>query len=125
MSLALDIRNLGRRFGPRQALDQVTLAVEAGECFGLLGPNGGGKSTLFRILSTLLQPSAGSASIFGADTSREPSEVRAMIGVVFQSPSLDKKLSVLENLGHHGRLFGLSGTPLADRCRESLKAYGL
>ncbi|MGA1130353.1 MAG: ATP-binding cassette domain-containing protein, partial [Chthoniobacterales bacterium] len=75
-----------RSFGERQALGGVTFSVGEGEIFGLLGPNGGGKTTLFRILCTLLPPSGGSARVCGFDTVSEPSGVRSSIGVVFQSP---------------------------------------
>jgi len=103
---------LRRRYGERVGLDGVSFRVEPGELFGVLGPNGGGKSTLFRILSTLLPPDAGSARVLGHDVVRAPDAVRRALGVVFQHPSVDALLSVEENLVHHGRLYGVAGADL-------------
>jgi len=102
------------------ALADLSFRVGRGEIFGLLGPNGGGKTTLFRILSTLLAPTAGRAAIGGHDVVREPQAVRRLIGVVFQSPSLDVKLSVRENMVHQGHLYGLHGATLDARIDEML-----
>ena len=110
---------------PRKALQDVSFTVEHAEVFGLLGPNGGGKTTLFRVLSTLLLPSEGAARIFGLDVATQPAAVRRKIGVVFQAPSLDKKLTVLENLRHQGHLYGLHGKDLRGRCEEMLARVGL
>ena len=110
---------------PRTALQNVSFTVPRGEIFGLLGPNGGGKTTLFRILSTLLVPTAGTACIFGLDVVKESTEVRKRIGVVFQAPSLDKKLTVTENLRHQGHLYGMRGPGLAQRGQEMLNRVGL
>lgn len=104
---------------PRQVLSDFTLSVEPGQIFGLLGPNGGGKTTLFKILSTSLLPTEGTASIFGADIRKNPAEVRRKIGVVFQNPSLDKKLTLLENMIAHGHLYGISGADL-QACAEAM-----
>src|SRR6266481_9146100 len=93
----LAVEALTHRYGERTALNNVSFQVTKGEIFGLLGPNGGGKTTLFRVLSTLLAPSEGSVRMFGADVVREQGEIRRHIGVVFQSPSLDRKLTVFEN----------------------------
>ena len=94
--------------------------MQRGEIFGLLGPNGGGKTTLFRILSTLLAPTGGRAAIGGHDVVREPQEVRRLIGVVFQSPSVDVKLTVRQNMVHQGHLYGLHGPSLEARIDEML-----
>jgi ABC-2 type transport system ATP-binding protein len=111
-----------RSFGARRALDGVSLAVREGQVFGLLGPNGGGKTTLFRILCTLLPPSGGSACVCGHDTVTAPAAVRSSIGVVFQSPSLDPQLTVAENLRYGGNLYGLRGAELENRWREMAAA---
>lgn len=108
-----------------QALKDVSFSVQAGEIFGLLGPNGGGKTTLFKILSTLLQASQGTARIFGKDIKVEPHEVRRSLGIAFQSPSLDKKLTAEENLLHQGHLYGLRGPELKTRIAEMLGRVGL
>src|SRR4029077_17312327 len=94
---------------PRQALRGVSFSVQSSEIFGLLGPNGGGKTTTFHILSTVFPPTDGQAQIFGLDVAKNPAQVRHRLGVVFQAPSLDKKLTVHENLWHQGHLYGLSG----------------
>jgi ABC-2 type transport system ATP-binding protein len=125
MTTAVEVTGLGHRYGARQALDGVSFTVEQGEIFGLLGPNGGGKTTLFRILATMLTPTAGAARVFGLDVARERDLVRRRLGVVFQSPSLDKKLTAFENLWHHGHLYGYSGKPLHERIGEMLGRVGL
>ncbi len=109
----------------RSALDDVTFRIEPGEIFGILGPNGGGKTTLFRILCTLLQPTCGSVRVFGLDVLAHPRQVRELLGVVFQMPSLDVKLTADENLTHQGHLYGLSGADLARRVQQQLQAFGL
>jgi ABC-2 type transport system ATP-binding protein len=115
MRPAIEVRGLCHRYGERRALDGVEFAVESGTIFGLLGPNGGGKTTLFRILSTLLPIQTGSADVLGFDLARRPNEIRRRIGVTFQSPSIDPKLTVGENLKHQGHLYGLSGRILGQR----------
>jgi ABC-2 type transport system ATP-binding protein len=122
---AIATEHLSHRYGTRDVLRDVCVTIERGSVFGLLGPNGGGKSTLFRILSTLLAPSAGTARIFGHDVVREAAAVRRRLGVVFQHPSLDAKLTVLENLTNHGALFGLGGKGLRDRAGALLERFHL
>lgn len=109
----------------RPALIDVCLDVQAGEVFGVLGPNGGGKSTLFRILATMLEPTAGRVALFGHDVRTEPHAVRRQLGVVFQTPSLDLKLTARENLRHHGHLYGMSGSQLNEQVRYLLEYFGL
>jgi ABC-2 type transport system ATP-binding protein len=121
--LSVDVDGLTHRYGERTALDGVSFAVRGGEVFGLVGPNGGGKTTLFKILSTALTPSSGFARVAGIDV--RDGAVRRRIGVVFQSPSLDGKLKVGENLLHHGHLYGLSGAALRARIDEELSRFGL
>ena len=111
----VDVRNVCHSYGAHPALQDVSFAVEQAEIFALLGPNGGGKTTLFRILSTLFPPDRGSARIFDADIRTQAAEVRRNIGVVFQNPSLDGKLTVRENLIHQGHLFGMHGRSLRTR----------
>jgi len=93
--------------------------------YGLLGPNGSGKSTLFRIVSTALKPTEGSVRIHGADVVREPDQVRSRIAVVFQYPSVDEKLTVAENLRHHGYCYGLKGAGLRRVVNEMLERFDL
>ena len=123
--LALTTDHLIHRYGDRVALDQVSLRVNSREIFGLLGPNGGGKTTLFRILSTLVRPTSGEANLLGLDLLRDTGAIRRRLGVVFQAPSLDKKLSVRENLAHQGHLYGLSGKSLGERIDHLLLEFNL
>lgn len=122
---AVDVSACSYRYGKTQALDGVSFSVPQGAIFGLLGPNGSGKTTLFRILATLLAPASGAARLFGVDTAEEPVGARRHMGVVFQSQSLDRRLSVEENLAHQGHLHGLRGAPLAQRIDEVLGRVGL
>ena len=122
---AVLVQDLGHAYGQRLALDGVGFAVERGEIFGLVGPNGGGKSTLFRILSTLVVPQRGSARVLGHDVVAERGRVRRLLGVVFQSPALDRKLTVAENLRHQGHLYGLCGAPLRRRIADVIGRFGL
>jgi ABC-2 type transport system ATP-binding protein len=107
MSAAVSVKDLRVSYGATQALKGVTFEVPERSLFGLLGPNGGGKTTLFRVLATLLRPAAGTASVAGVDVVADPDAVRRKIGVVFQSSSLDKVLTVAANLRCQGRLYGL------------------
>lgn len=123
--MALEVRSLVRRFGDRVALNEISFSVPPGEIFALLGPNGGGKTTLFRILSTLLPPTSGDARIFGRSVVESPREARRSLGVVFQNPGLDSHLSVLDNLIHHGHLYGLHGRELRRRAMDRLARFGV
>ena len=124
-NIAVEIAGLTQYYGARKALEAVSFHVQEREIFGLLGPNGGGKTTLFRILSTLLPPSSGRATVFGLDVAKEPQAVRRKIGVVFQSQNLDSKLTPAENLRHQGHLYGLRGARLRERIQHVLSRVGL
>jgi ABC-2 type transport system ATP-binding protein len=124
-SPAVEVEGLRYAYGDREALADVTFTVPRGEIWAFLGPNGGGKTTLFKILSTLRPPTSGRAHVFGHDLAREPHAVRPRIGVVFQDPSLDPKLTVMENLVHHGHLYGMWGRTLQSRARTILAQLGL
>ncbi|MEE8536830.1 MAG: ABC transporter ATP-binding protein [Acidobacteriota bacterium] len=124
-SPAIELEQLRHQYGARTALDGISLSVRTGEIFGILGPNGGGKTTLFRILSTLLQPSAGQVRVFGLSLLKQREAVRKRLGVVFQHPSLDPQLTVMENLIHQGHLYGLSGAGLRRRAGEMLNEMGV
>jgi ABC-2 type transport system ATP-binding protein len=121
----IQVQNLTHRYGDRIALSNVSFEVVKGEIFGLLGPNGGGKSTLFRILSTMMVPTEGKAILAGHDVVRDPAAVRRHVGVVFQTQSLDKALTVEENLRAQGHLHGLSGSVLRERMEGAMQRLGL
>jgi ABC-2 type transport system ATP-binding protein len=122
---AIEVQHVSFRYGQRLALDDVSLDIAAGEIFALLGPNGGGKTTLFRLISTLIPLQEGEIRILGHDVQRDTDAVRRLLGVVFQAPSVDKKLTVAENIRHQGWLYGLRGDELAQRQREALERLGL
>src|SRR5256885_11168003 len=96
----IQIDHLSHSYADRPALADLSLSIDRGEIFGFLGPNGSGKTTLFRILSTLLPVSSGRVTIAGLDLATQREAIRRQIGVVFQSPSLDKQLTAEENLRH-------------------------
>ena len=121
----IQLKALRHQYGDRVALAGVSFDVRPAEIFGLLGPNGSGKTTTFRILSTLMVPSGGSALILGHDVAREPALVRRNIGVVFQAKSIDVKLSAQENLMVIGHIYGLRGAGLKKRVEEMLNRVGL
>jgi ABC-2 type transport system ATP-binding protein len=125
-SPALEARGLSFSYpGGRQALSDVNFAVARGEIFGFLGPNGGGKTTLFRLLSTLIPIQSGEIRALGDDFRSGTLAIRRRMGVVFQYPSVDGKLTVAENLAHHGHLYGISGRRLRERAAVMLERLGL
>ena len=119
--MILSVENLKLHYGQQRALENVSFEVAEGELFGILGPNGCGKSTMFRILATMQAPQAGSAIIAGNDVVKAPQQVRRQIGVVFQTQSLDKYLTVEENLRGQGHLHGMRGAALTTRINELLE----
>lgn len=122
-SPAILIDSVSHKYGDRLALDQLSFDVKPGEIFGLLGPNGGGKTTLFKLLSTLMPVQSGQLSIVGFDVAKQADEVRQSIGVTFQSPSVDIKLTVRENIVYQGRLYGLSGADLRKRVAAQMERF--
>ncbi len=124
-NVCVEVQSISHQYGQRQALTDVSFDVDQGHLFALLGPNGGGKSTLFRILTTLISPTKGTARIAGADITKQSHEVRCAIGVVFQNPSLDDRLTVMENLTHQGHLYGLRGLSLRNRCHEVMAEFDI
>ena len=121
----IQIEHLTHSYGQRPALDDLSLSINSGEIFGFLGPNGSGKTTLFRILSTLLGVGQGTVHILDLDLSVQRDEIRRQIGVVFQSPSLDKQLTSVENLRCQGHLYGLRGAELDARIEEMLRRVSM
>ena len=121
----VEVADLGFLYGRQRALHEVSFEVGNGQIFGLLGPNGGGKTTLFRILCTLLAPQQGKARVAGVDVQQDPHKVRRMIGVVFQSNSLDPQLTSEENLRCQGGLYGLKGSKLKERSESLMNRFGV
>lgn len=122
---AIAVEGLTHRYGSRTALDQLQLTIERGELFAIVGPNGGGKTTLFRLLSTLIRPQAGDAKILGHSLRTSSAAIRPHIGVVFQAPSVDRKLTVGENIRYQAHLYGLTGVALQSRLAIVLEQFGL
>ena len=123
--LPIKVENLSYAYGARRALEGVTFSISQGEVFGFLGPNGSGKTTLFKILSTLIPVNQAAVNILGHELGSGAQRVRQYLGVVFQHPSLDLKLTVTENLRHHGHLYGLRGNTLNQRIQEALGQFEL
>jgi ABC-2 type transport system ATP-binding protein len=122
---AIEFSGVGFNYGERRALDGISFAIGEREMFGLLGPNGSGKTTLFKLLATLVPLQSGDVRVLGSDLRGETIALRRRLGVVFQHPSVDGKLTVAENLGHHGRLYGLSGAHLRERVAAMMDRVGL
>ena len=120
---AILIDTVSHKYGERLALDQLSFRVKPGEIFGLLGPNGGGKTTLFKLLSTLMPIQSGQLSVAGFDVATRADDVRRSIGVTFQAPSVDIKLTVRENIVYQGRLYGLSGATLRERVAAQMERF--
>jgi ABC-2 type transport system ATP-binding protein len=124
-SPAVFVKGVKFHYGRREALSEVDFTVSRGEIFGLLGPNGGGKTTVFRLLATLLRLQSGEMQVLGFDVSSESYSVRRRIGVTFQSPSIDGKLTVAENLRHQAHLYGLVRRQASMRIAELVEQLGL
>ena len=122
---AVEVRGLVKHYGPTKALDGVDLEVRPGTVLGVLGPNGAGKTTLVRVLSTLVQPDAGTARVAGYDVLKQPRQLRRVIGLTGQYASVDEKLSGRENLYMIGRLLDLSGKAARARADELLERFSL
>jgi ABC-2 type transport system ATP-binding protein len=116
---------LGRRFGDAWAIRGVDLEVRRGEVLGLLGPNGAGKTTTVRMLTALIEPSEGTASVDGYDIRASPEEVRARVGILTETPGLYEKLSATANLDFFGRLYGLDAVTRAERIERYLRLFSL
>src|SRR5712691_6523023 len=109
------VNGLSKRYGRTVALDGVSLEIRPHELFALLGPNGAGKTTLIHILCTILAPDSGAVTLAGFDVTRQPRMARRHLGVVFQEPSVDDRLTVFENLNFHGLIYQV---PAATRRRR-------
>lgn len=122
---AMEVSKLVKKFNGFTAVKGVSFSVGRGELFGLLGPNGAGKSTTIYMLATLLEPTSGSATVNGFDIRVHPDAVRGSIGIVFQDPTVDTRLSAYDNLDIHGRLYGMDGKTRKERIDEVLELVEL
>jgi ABC-2 type transport system ATP-binding protein len=116
------VTGLSKRYGRTVALDGIDLVIRPNELFALLGPNGAGKTTLIHILCTILPPDAGTVTLAGFDVARQPRQARRRLGVVFQEPSVDDRLTVFENLNFHGLIYQV---PAATRHKRIDELLGL
>lgn len=121
----IEVKNLTKKFGDLTAVDHISFEVGKGEIFGLLGPNGAGKSTTINMLSTILAPSGGDALINNHNILEERDAVRRSIGLVFQDPSLDDRLTAEENLRFHAKLYQVSKKDYILRKEEVLRLVDL
>lgn len=121
----VEAEGLTRRFGDFIAVREVSFTVQEGELFAFLGPNGAGKTTTINMLCTLLRPTSGTARVGGYDIVREPREVRRHIGLVFQDPSLDDRLTAWQNLQFHARLYDVPRRVFEERAKHLLELVEL
>ena len=121
----IKVENLVKKFGGLAAVDNVSFSVVPGEIFGFLGPNGAGKTTTINILCTLAKPTSGRATIDGLDVVRQQNQVRQLIGLVFQDPSLDERLSGLQNMRFHGLVYSVPASIREQRMEQLLRMVEL
>jgi ABC-2 type transport system ATP-binding protein len=121
----IEVEHLVKKFGDLVAVDDINFEVEEGEIFGFLGPNGAGKTTTINILCTLMKPTSGRASLNGFDVVRQQNDVRRSLGLVFQDPSLDIKLSALQNLEFHAGVYNIPRSLSRERIEKVLKMVDL
>jgi ABC-2 type transport system ATP-binding protein len=121
----IETHNLTKIYNSVKAVDQLDITVESGEIFGLLGPNGAGKTTTVSMLCTILKPTSGTATVNGFDIVRQASDVRKSIGIVFQDPSVDDRLTGRENLYMHANLYGVPTSEQRERISRILKLIEL
>ena len=122
---AIQARRLGKSYGNLKAVDSLDLAIPQGQFFGLLGPNGSGKTTTLHMLSTLIRPTDGTVMVAGYDVAKSPVSVRRAIGLVFQESALDRNLTVNENLHFAGALYNLPKRVARERSQELLELFDL
>jgi ABC-2 type transport system ATP-binding protein len=120
MTAAIEVQDLKKSYDAIEAVRGINFSVEAGEIFGFLGPNGAGKTTTIKILCTLLQATSGTARLAGLDVAASPAEVRRRIGVIFQDPALDDRLTAEENLSLHAVVYRVPRSERAVRIDEAL-----
>ena len=122
---AIETRDLTKKYGDLTAVDKLNLKIDYGEVFGLLGPNGAGKTTIISMLCTIINPSSGNATVNGFDILKKSADVRRSIGIVFQDPSIDDRLTGRENLQLHACLYDMPTELTKKRISEVLNLVGL
>ena len=125
MTKIIEVEHLVKKFGDLVAVDDISFEVEEGEIFGFLGPNGAGKTTTINILCTLMKPTSGRATLNGFDVIRQQNQVRHSLGLVFQDPSLDIRLTALQNLKFHAFVYNIPGAVAKRRIEEVLRMVEL
>jgi ABC-2 type transport system ATP-binding protein len=125
MTAVIEVEDLTKTYGEVEAVRGIGFSVGAGEIFGFLGPNGAGKTTTIKILCTLLQPTSGRARLAGLDVATSPDDVRRRIGVIFQDPALDDRLTAEENLMLHAVAYRVPRAERAARIAEALRFVDL
>ncbi len=125
MTEIIKVEHLVKKFGALVAVDDISFEVEEGEIFGFLGPNGAGKTTTINILCTLMKPTSGRATLNGYDVIRQQNQVRHSLGLVFQDPSLDIRLTALQNLKFHAFVYNIPRTVAKKRIEDVLRMVGL
>jgi ABC-2 type transport system ATP-binding protein len=125
MPQIIETHQLTKAYNSFKAVDDLNISVESGEIFGLLGPNGAGKTTTISMLCTILQPTSGYAKVNGYDIVKEANKVRKSIGIVFQDPSIDDRLTGRENLSMHANLYGVPPSEQKERISRVLKLIEL
>ncbi|MFH1229256.1 MAG: ATP-binding cassette domain-containing protein [Candidatus Aenigmatarchaeota archaeon] len=121
----ISVEHLKKYYKDVKAVDDVSFEVNEGEIFGFLGPNGAGKTTTIKMLVTLLKPTEGTAKVVDNDIVTSPDKVRSNIGIVFQEPALDDRLTGKENLDFHARMYGMKKDKREERIKEVLKLVDL
>ena len=125
MPHAIETDGLTRRFGDYSAVDALTLTIPAGSVFGFLGPNGAGKTTTVRMLTALIEPSAGTAIVAGYRLGQDDTAIRRTVGLLTETPGLYDRLSALDNLRFFGRLYGMDDKRIASQSSYYLHLFGL
>jgi ABC-2 type transport system ATP-binding protein len=125
MKTAINVVNLVKRYDAAVAVDGVSFSIAEGELFGLLGPNGAGKTTIINILATLLHPTSGTAEVAGISVNGDRDALRRRIGIVFQEPALDGRLTGRENLQFHAMMYGLTRQVRKERIAQMLDLVDL
>jgi ABC-2 type transport system ATP-binding protein len=125
MATVIETVDLTRRFGELVAVDKLNITVDHREIFGLLGPNGAGKTTTISMLCTIIKPTSGTAKVNGYDIAKQANQVRRSIGIVFQDPSVDDRLTGKENLFMHANLYGVPTSEQKTRIDNVLKLVEL